>query len=96
MPLDFLSIEEIKRQKVFLLLVIGASLFLLAVLWFGIFSKRRVAKTSVLPPQSEKIEMDFSVLENPALGDLTLFDEIEIPEEIGRENPFLPYGSAKK
>lgn len=42
-------------------------------------------------PQAEMIEINFGILENPELKELEIFEQISLPEEIGRENPFIHY-----
>jgi len=44
-----------------------------------------------LIPEQKKIEINFNVLKDPALKELTPFEEVSLPKEKGRENPFLPY-----
>ena len=62
------------------------------ILYLGYFRKE---KTITAPPQfpvvERKIEIDFSVLENPILKELQPFEKIAPPsiEEIGKENPFF-------
>ena len=79
-----------EKQKyltwIFLILV------LLLVVWFsrGFFIKP--PPPSPPPPQPKKVEINFEALKNPLLKDLNPFEEIPIfEEEIGRENPFLPF-----
>jgi hypothetical protein len=83
--------QRIKRQKnliivFFLFLVVN-----LLILYFGYLKKEKTSKGPPQIPQVEKkIEIDFSVLENPILKELQPFEKIPPPnlEEIGRENPF--------
>ena len=85
--------QRIKRQRnlIIVFFVVLAITFL--NLYFGYFKKEK------LPPPSpqisfpeKKIQIDFSVFENPILKELQPIEKIgpPSPEEIGRENPFLP------
>ena len=69
-------------------------------LYFGYFKREKPLE--IPPPEvsfleevslpEKKIQIDFSIFENPILKELQLFEKIESPnpEEVGRENPFLP------
>ena len=99
-------LREKRTQKslivVFALIVLATAF----VIWQGFFEK----ETEVYLEEEgfkfipRKIEIDFSILEDPALEALQPFFEIEslegatpteegteMPTEIGRENPFIPY-----
>ncbi len=72
-------------------IILGAALllsFLAFLLVQKVFFKEEVKKE--IPPP--KIEIDFRVLESQALKELEPFEKIEpFEDQIGRENPFLPY-----
>lgn len=72
-------------------IILGAALllsFLAFLLVQKVFFKEKVKKE--IPPP--KIEIDFRVLESQALKELEPFEKIEpFEDQIGRENPFLPY-----
>ena len=69
-------------------------------LYFGYFKREKPPE--ILPPElsfpeevsffEKTIQIDFSIFENPILKELQPIEKIESPnpEEIGRENPFLP------
>lgn len=64
-----------------------------SILYFGYFKKEK--SPQVFPEiiiSEKKIEIDFSIFENPILKEFQPIEKIgpPIPEEIGRENPFLP------
>jgi len=85
-----LSVPQEKKQQylafiLLILIVIGAFWFL----WPKI-------KSNIPPPppipEAKKIEINFGVLTNTAIKELTPFEEISpLKEGIGRENPFSPY-----
>lgn len=72
-------------------IILGAALLLSFLAFFlvqKVFFKEEVKKET--PPP--KIEIDFRVLESQALKELEPFEKIEpFEDQIGRENPFLPY-----
>lgn len=72
-------------------IILGAALllsFLAFLLVQKVFFKEEVKKE--IPPP--KIEIDFRVLESQTLKELEPFERIEpFEDQIGRENPFLPY-----
>ena len=72
---------------VLLILIIGAAL-LLVFLVLKPKIEKPVEKEIPKPPL---LEIDFSILEHPLLEELEVPSEVELPEEFGRENPFLPY-----
>jgi hypothetical protein len=87
-------IKERKKQKylVYVFIVILFGIFL--VFWFGF-----LRKPETMPPvksledfKFKKVEIDFSLLKEPALKELKPFETIKPFEgNLGRENPFLPY-----
>jgi hypothetical protein len=85
--------KRIRKQRnliIVFFLVLAITFF---NLYFGYFKKEKIPPP---PPQisfpEKKIQIDFSVFENPILKELQPIEKIEppSPEEIGRENPFLP------
>ncbi len=84
-------LEIIKKKQntiVIALFIIGFSVSLfLAIRTF-------INKTSAptfAPTQTAAIQIDFQFLDNQILEELELFEGTSIPEDKGRENPFLPY-----
>lgn len=78
-----------RQKKILLILLI---LILIWAVWFGrdFFVKPLPPLPS--PPQPKTVEINFEILKNPLLKDLRPFEELPLfEEEIGRENPFLPY-----
>ena len=87
-------IEEKKKQKRLVYLVIAVLLTTFLVIWFGFFRKLEVGLPK--PPSAalefEKVEIDFSLLENPALRELESFEAIpQFEGDLGRKNPFVPF-----
>jgi hypothetical protein len=81
---------EEKRQQ-YLLLVLLIVIFGGAI-WFLWPKFKPELPPPVEPQKPEKIDINFQFLESPALKELQPFEEIPSPpEEIGRENPFIPY-----
>ncbi len=91
MPIDF--IQERKKQKYLIAIVLAVFVITGVILWFGYFRKPEPVLEEVPPLIGVKeIKIDFSVLENPFLQQLQPFEQVSPFEgEIGRENPFLPY-----
>jgi F0F1-type ATP synthase membrane subunit a len=84
--------QRIKRQRNLIIVFFVVLIITFSILYFSYFKKEKPAK--VPPPQvsfpERKIEIDFSIFENPILKELQPLEKIEppSPEEIGRENPF--------
>lgn len=86
--------ESEKRQKILIYVFAVVVLVTLLVLWLGYFKPEKPLEEAFLPPVIKKIEINWDVLKNPFLENLQTFEGLPpLPpeEEIGRENPFLPY-----
>lgn len=89
-------IEQKKKQKYLFIALIG-----LLLLIFFVFQKEFLAKPKLIDPfieeeipEQEKIKINFEALKSPWLQELEPFEQsvsVEQGEEVGRENPFLPY-----
>ncbi len=84
-------IQERKKQKYLFVIFI---LLILTIIF--IFQLKPFAKTELtVSPQAfeaKKVRINLEALKNPAIEELQSFEEIpQFEEEIGRENPFLPY-----
>jgi len=55
-----------------------------------ILKPKQLTPPSSLYP-SKKIEINLELLKDKKLENLLPFEEISMPEEIGRDNPFQPY-----
>jgi len=92
MPTNFL--EQKKRQKYLIPIILVIIIATVIILWFGYFKKEPSPFSPKVPtgPVLREIEIDFSVLENPFLTKLQPFIEISPFEgKKGRINPFEPY-----
>lgn len=64
---------------------------ILFVLWYGFFA-RKAPRPPVEALKPREVKINWEVLKDPRLKELQPFEEIKpFEEEIGRENPFLPY-----
>jgi len=86
--------QRTKRQRNLIIVFFVVSIITFSILYFGYFKKEKPVQ---FPPSQvsfpeRKIEIDFSVFENPILKELQLIEKIKppSPEDIGRENLFLP------
>jgi hypothetical protein len=100
-------LQEKRTQKSLIAVFVLVILAIAFVLWQGFSEKETevyVEEEVGLEFIPRKIEIDFSLLESSVLESLQLFSEIEpleeatpteeeigLPTEIGRENPFIPY-----
>lgn len=82
--------EQDTEQKVFKYLALALSLVAVLILVKVIFFTPS-APPSVLPLEPKEVRINFKVLENPALKELIPLEEITLPKEVGRENPFAAY-----
>lgn len=83
-------IEPGKRQKYLTLLLIVVILGIVFLIWNYFLAKPQPPSFKPLPPP--EIKINFEILKSPILDELQLFKEISpFEEEIGRENPFIPY-----
>ncbi len=91
MAVDF--IQQRKRQKYLLPIVLVVIVIAFIVLWFVYFRKEKPAYVpEVSGPVLKEIKINFDILENPLLKKLQPF--IKIPSfegETGRDNPFISY-----
>ena len=91
MAITFL--EKRKRLE-YLFPILGVVLLItIFVLWQGFFKKPpELIPELPLKPVIKKVEIDFEILKSPQLEELQLFEKVPpYEEEIGRENPFIPY-----
>jgi hypothetical protein len=91
-------IKRTKRQRNLIIVFFVVLIVTILILYFGYFKKEKSVKVlpqEIITPEREivlekKIEIDFSVFENPILKELQPIEKISSPnqEEIGKENPF--------
>jgi len=89
MAITFLQQRKKQKRLIFVLLAVIILIFI--VVWRGFLVKTKPVLVPIIsePP---KIEINFEVLKSPILKELQPFEEINpFEEEIGRENPFIPY-----
>jgi len=84
--------QERKQQNLLLVFFILLILIVFVII-SGIFRRREIfmSPTPTSPQKIKTVEINFDILSDPRLKELETFEEISLPEEIGRENPFLPY-----
>lgn len=88
MALTFL--QPGKRQRYLFPLLIVVIFGIAFVVWNYFLAKPEFPSFEPLPPP--EIKINFELLKSPILDELQLFEEISpFEEEIGRENPFVPY-----
>ncbi len=83
--------EEYYKKKNVRYLILGVVLVSLIILFKEIILKPAPLEVPKIIPSFTKIEIDFKLLESPEIEKLSIFEEISLPEEVGRENPFEPY-----
>lgn len=84
-------IQEKKKQK-YLLLAFGAILVIIIIIILIGFGRDKIVVSVPQLPPKKTISINFNVLENPILKELSPFEEISpFGDEKGRGNPFLPY-----
>jgi len=88
-----MAVTPLQKKKIqrFLILALLLVMFVTAtVIWWGFFRTSPTSEESALPP-ARKVEVDTRILQHPIFEEL---DEprakIQIPSEIGRDNPLLP------
>ena len=90
MPLEVL--KEEKKQKTLIMVFIFLVFLIFVVIFIGKLRSGEESKPTVAPAQRpERVEINFGVLENPALKELIPLEEVVLPEEKGRDNPLYPY-----
>ena len=91
MPIAIL--KEEKKQKNLLLIFLVLLFLILVIVFWGIFRRKEIFMSPIVvsPPKAKTININFEILQDKRLKDLEVFEELSLPEERGRENPFLPY-----
>ena len=85
-------LEKRKRLKSLIPVLVIVILITAVIIWRGFFVKEKpfIPEEGLKP--AKKIEIDFQALKSPELEELQPFEKIpSFEEEIGRENPFVPY-----
>ncbi len=81
----------IRANKEISLVVFAVFLFLIFLLIFLNILGREISVPAPINSPTQKVEIDFDVFQNPIFKELENLEDIELPQEIGRENPFAPY-----
>ncbi len=90
MAITFLQRRKIQRYLIPIFIIV--ILITAIVIWSGFFRKAEPIEPEKILIPPKKVEVDFEVLKSPTLEELEPFEEISpFEEEIGRENPFIPY-----
>ncbi len=86
-------IQKRKKQTYLIIALVIIVLVITVVLRQGFLKEKKlIVIPGPLVPEYPKIEINFGVLEKPELIEFIPFEEIfPFEEEVGRENPFLPY-----
>jgi hypothetical protein len=84
-------VKKDKKQKYFIFIFVLLVLAFIFILLLNLLKKPgEEAETEIWQPK--RVNIDFNFLESPALENLQFIEEIPLfEEEVGRENPFLPY-----
>lgn len=91
MAITFL--QEKKKQRYLVLILALVICAILLIVWLGFLREAEPTSLPVLPDLAPpQVEIDWATLQDPRLTELQAFEQIlPLEEEIGRENPFLPY-----
>lgn len=100
MAITFL--EQKEKQRNLILIFIGIVLIMAFIIWQGFFKEEKITPPEEFLGVKKEIKIDFEVLKNPLLEEFQPFVKIkpfqvtppaegEMVEELGRENPFIPY-----
>lgn len=84
-------LETLYKKNNIRYLILGIIVISLIILIKEIILKPQPLTVPEAPSLLPKIEINFEFLESPEIEELLLFEEISLPKEIGRENPFEPY-----
>jgi len=98
-----ITFAQQKRKQQYLLLVFaGLVLLILGIIWWGFLREVPQAAPVTAPARPPEIQIDFQALSSPFLQEaeefphIPPFTPVATGEQIGRENPFLPYSPAAK
>ncbi len=85
-----------RRKQKYLMAIFGLVIVLIILLlWWGFLREEvqiPISKGTAAYPAFKKPEINWQLLEDPKLQNLSLFEEApSYEDEIGRENPFVPY-----
>jgi len=78
--------NKILKYLILVILIISSVILIKGVILKP--KKLVIPEISLSIPQ---VKIDFEILSDAKVEELLPFEEISRPEEIGRENPFMPY-----
>lgn len=84
-------LEDYYKKKNIKYLILGIIVISLIILIKEIILKPQPLTIPAATPSFPEVEIDFKFLESSEIEELSLFEEISFPKEVGRENPFEPY-----
>lgn len=95
--------QQRRKQQYFILIFVGLILVILVVVWKGFMAPPNTASSaigSMEPVKPPEVQIDFGLLDKLSAEESTQgleeFPQIpSLPEGtvVGRENPFIPYGT---
>ena len=83
--------EKEKKNTILLAFLLILIMGVVLLLFFLVLRPKIEKSAEKEIPKPPLLEIDFSILENPIFEELEPPQEIELPEEFGREDTFLPY-----
>jgi len=85
-------IEKRRKLRYLFPILIIVILITAVVLWQGFFVEEKLPLLLPIEIPVKKIVINFEILKHPFLEELQSLEAIPpFEEEVGRENPFLPY-----
>lgn len=88
------GLPEGRKRTPLLMIIIFMSLATFFIIYFRLANKEKIL-TAIMPNypvyEPQKIEINFEILKNPVVKELELFEAISLPQERGRDKPFLPH-----
>ena len=83
--------KDKKKQRYLLLIIAVVIVVVFVIIWIGFFRGEGTISPGEAQPK-EEIRINFSILEDPILEQLSPFEEISpFGDKEGRSNPFVPY-----
>lgn len=83
--------KERKKQRYLLFILVAIILLVLLFAVYNFLMKPSVP-TNLEANKTPEIKVNFDFLKNQNLKDLSTFEKVpEFHEQVGRENPFIPY-----
>ena len=79
------------QDKIFKYLTIILLAAALVILIKEVILKQKPLAIPELPLITKKIKIDFGLLKSKEVKELSPFEKISFPENVGRDNPFTPY-----